>query len=291
MAASIRSLLGAALLAAVLPAQAIVGGSSTPDFKDVGGNPGGGLGSGVQITDQWVLTARHVGWNVGTSFSNGYGSTTVAERFNLGPGPFPANDLALLRLAAPLGGGGVSLLNFVIPAGELLVPLPVTIATGLNHSSGSYAGTRGYGATFLGEVWNSADPDGSGPLPPVPVNWLIAYTPTFGQPYVQGGDSGGGLFLRHVTDSVSPLMGITSAFISANPPSGPLYASGFVQIAAYRSWIDSTITSAGFAAPLWITPVPEPASYAMMAFGLLLVVALVRPRVQRRRYGDGSLPA
>ena len=85
---------------------------------------------------------------------------------------------------------------------------------------------------------------------------------------MQGGDSGGGLFLGHVTDS-SVLLGLTSALLTdeKNRPIG----SAFVQPAAYRSWIDATLAADGAdtQAVLWLAAsVPEPTTWALWLCGV-----------------------
>lgn len=46
----------------------------------------GRVDSGVQVTDNWVITARHVGCGVGGVHSNGCSSSTIAARYNQGSG-------------------------------------------------------------------------------------------------------------------------------------------------------------------------------------------------------------
>lgn len=246
-------------------AAAIVGGTATTAF--------GQVDAGVQITDNWVLTAQHVGYSVGSTYTNGYGSATVAAVYSFSSAAFPANDLKLLRLSTSIDAPALALESTVLADGALSTPLAVTIATGSNQEP------RGYGATWLQEVWTTFDTDGTGPLSAVETNWLVAATATLGAPYVQGGDSGGGLFLGHVTDSVSTLLGITSAAITFE---NNQHASAFVQLASYRSWIDGTmaadLTDGQLA--LWVSSVPEPSTYALMLGGLALL-PVVRRRSRR----------
>lgn len=260
---ALTAALASALLVAALPAQAIVGGTNTPNFKHVD--------SGVQFTDNWVLTANHVGYAVGGTYSNGYGASTIAARYNLGPGPFPANDLALLRLGTAVAAPALQLTDTVLLPGLLALPQGVTIATGLNQSP------QGYAFTELREALDSVDPDDAGPLPAVPVSWLVTYSASHGVPYVQPGDSGGGLFWGHVTDSDGAvLLGITSA--QFYDPLTFEYASGFVQLASYRSWIDSTMAAdlTDSQLPNWVSAVPEPSSWALLLTGGLLLAGVAR---------------
>ena len=140
---------------------------------------------------------------------------------------------------------------------------------------------RDYGPTLLQEVLDKVDPDDSGPQTDVPVNWLLAHGAGFGPPYVQSNDSGGGLFLGHVTDS-STLLGIASAaFTDEDDPN--VHASSFVQLSAYRDWIDATMATDPFdtQTALWVSSVPEPATALLWAGALAL--AGVRRGLNKRR--------
>ena len=272
-----RAAAAALLLCGAGAAQAIVEGTSTSAF--------GQVDSGVQITDNWVLTARHVGYAVGGTYSNGYGSATIAARYDLGGGVTLQNDLALLRLGSAIDAPELSLSADVLAPGVLGSPFAATIATGSNQVP------RGYGFTTVYEVVDEADTDGTGSAPPFAVNWLVAYNFTgtgFTTPYVQGGDSGGGLFLGQVMDSSSPLLGITSAYLEGTAMISsadgltevPFFGSAFVQLAAYRNWIDTTMAADVADAQLatWVSSVPEPESALLWALGLAGLVG-------RRRRG------
>jgi hypothetical protein len=248
-------------LSVALPAAAIVGGTDTQGF--------GQLSNGVQITENWVLTARHVGIKVGDTFADGYGSAMVGARYELGAGPTLVNDLALLRLTTPIAlpVPALSLLSDLLPVGPLASPLAVTIATGRNQTP------RGYGQTQIAEVIDKIQLDVGGTVGTYPVNWLVTYDAQHGAPYVQGGDSGGGLFLGHVTDSAgAALMGITSAQVQFDEAGGGGFGSAFVQLAAYRSWIDDTmrLDLTDSQTVRWVSAVPEPASMSMWLAGLLV---------------------
>ena len=271
-----RLTLAAALLAVNGHAAAIIGGTSTTAFEVVGGFSTGA--SGVQITDSWVLTARHVGAGIGALFTNGYGSATVAQRYPLsGPG-FPQNDLALLRLGTPIDIAELPIESTVLPPGALATPIDATMVTGANQVP------RGYGQTRVQAVLAEVDPDDSGPLPVVPVNWLLAHSAGFGPPYVQGNDSGGALFLGHVTDR-STLLGVTSALFTdeGNPAA---HASGCVQLSAYRDWIDATMAADPFdeQAAMWVSSVPEP-TCTLLWVGALAIRSACAAGVVRRLRG------
>ena len=249
------------LAAAALPAQAIVGGTDTTAF--------GQVSSGVLIAPNWVLTARHLNYPVGSTYSNGYGSSTVAAFYSAGSGDYPFADLMLLRLDTAITAPAVSL-NATALGDGTGYDFDATIVTGLNQVP------RGYAFTTVREFQTLVDPDGDDPMAPVEANFLITYPLGYGAPYVQGGDSGGGLFMGHVLDATSPLWGITSAQLYDEDDQGnPInFASGFVQVANYRSWIDATMQadlSDGQLASWVVTSVPEPGSLILWAAGLALL--------------------
>ena len=199
----------------------------------------------------------------------------MAARFDLGAGPSLVNDLALLRLAAPIAAPALDVLADLLPFGPLAVPLAVTMVTGQNQAP------RGHAFSELQAVIGRIDPDNDGPLGLHDVNWLLAYNAGHGAPYVQGGDSGGGLFLGHVLDSASAaLMGITSAQLQFSAAEGGGYGSGFVQLAAYRGWIDETMASdlSDDQVARWVSVVPEPASWALALAGAALLAGIARRR-------------
>jgi hypothetical protein len=252
-------LAGAGLMAAP-PASALVGGTPTTEF--------GQVANGVQVLPNWVITAAHVGFGVGDTFSNGYGSALVSAVYTFGSSGFPQDDIRLLRLETAIAAPSLSLVADTLSAGGGYA-IDVTLTSGANPSP------RGYGFSQVREFWGTVDPDDDGPLGAVPANWLVVYTDGFGTPYVQGGDSGAGLFLGHVTSLAggAPLWGIASAFISDQDADGNDInpRSGYVQLSSYRSWLDATLAAdlSDSQALNWVTTaVPEPASALLLALGL-----------------------
>lgn len=256
-----------AALAAPAGAQDIVGGQPTQNFKAVG--------IGVQVAPDWVVTARHAAIGAGGTYENGYGMRTVAEVFVPNGAEFPGDDIALLRLvplAAPVPGTFYPRLAAEPFTQGAFRPQPVTIASTANHSP------RGVALTWITEAINTWDDDGpGGPLPFMDVNWLVSWDPNV---HLQNGDSGGGLFLDHVRDSSGVLLGINSALL---PMDDGRLGSAFVQPAAYRGWIDGVMRADlhDEQALQWTdlaSPVPEPAAWALLLGGGLLLL----PRLRRR---------
>jgi Trypsin len=264
-------------LVAHTPAQAIDGGQLTTDFKALGQSPGA---SNVQIADNWVITARHVSGTVGSTISNFYGTASIAAVYNFSNAAFPENDLTLLRLNTALAAPQISISSDIFAPGLLATPLDVTIASARN------ATPRGFGFASLREVESQTDPDDAGPLPAVTTNFLLTYGLATNGPFVEGGDSGGALFLGHVTDQVTPLLGITSAQLSYKDNNNVTrYGSAFVQLAMYRSWIDGVMLAdlADNQSALWVSSVPEPATAALWLGGLAWVLASANNRTRKRR--------
>lgn len=254
------------LLATALPAQALVNGVSTDSFAAVG-NVGGA--SGVLIASQWVLTARHVGQGLqagASNFSSLLGNSLIDGVYLFDDSPMPANDLALLHLSSAIAGPVPVLAGKAITGQQVAGYGPVTLVTGANQSP------QGVGqATVAAVQTNHRTAAGN-----LPVNWVI----TEGPVYVQGGDSGSALFKGSVTDTPgSVLIGIAS---SSMVDAQGVHRSAYVQVGAYRSWIDQVMASGGptVQAPsggIGVTgQIPEPHIGWMLALGLPMVWAVKR---------------
>jgi Trypsin len=225
-----------------------------------------------------VLTAKHLGFTAGTSyFANGYGNSLVKAVYTAGPG-YLTDDLMLLRLNDPLSGAPVVSLSSTVWSDTTSLAMPVTMTSNSNPS----ANPRAYGHSTVTQYASTFDIDDNPGTPNMSTHWLIATSALSGPPYVQGGDSGGGLFFGHVLDSHAPLLGIASALLSDTAQTQ--FASAFVSVAAYRSWIDTTMLNDSTDAQLatWVsTPVPEPTGWTLALIGLLSAAG-VRPRQTAR---------
>ena len=116
----------------------------------------------------------------------------------------------------------------------------------------------------------------------MPVNWLLTYDDSYSRPYVWPGDSGGALLLNHVTDSpFAVLAGITAALNirTVENAGNTEYESAFVQLAAYRDWIDGVMLGDGHDDQLanWMAmrslaaAVPELPPAALLVAGLAML--------------------
>lgn len=253
----------AALACLALPAQALVNGNATDRFDAVGEVAGM---SGVLIADGWVLTASHVVGAVttGSTLFVSDAGQAVIDAVVVHPGAsFPGNDLALLHLASPLQAVAAPVL-YDIELSDLSASGAVTLTSAQNQTlapngyaygdlSGSLPTYTQTGLTFTNGVpaMSTTTYD---------THWLVSSGPA----YVQSGDSGAGLFMGQVQDSAgSTLLGIASAQLNSNGS----YHSAWVQVASYKTWIDSTLASTGQTA-LWYSSVPDAPALALLLCGL-----------------------
>lgn len=266
LAAALKtSLSGLALAAGLLaqPAQALTDSTSTTGLQSVGALDGL---SGVLIASNWVLTAAHVasGLSVGSSsFVTDGGSATVAAVYRFSNEAFPANDIALVQLSSSLSSGVLPTLNAtLLTDSSSLGNATVAIQAG--------AGQRSLGVVVLDSAQTTYTEGGTTST----VNWL---TSLYGSS-LEGGDSGGALFsgVLDGTESGSPvLLGLASATL--DDPGLGVTPSAFVQVAAYRDWIDATLATSGQSAQ-WTAPVPEPSTWALSVLGGAAAIGMARRR-------------
>lgn len=253
------SALGAAVLSLGLaaPAHALTDSTASTDFSAVGSL--NGL-AGILIAPNWVLTAAHVAQSVtanATSFSSTAGSAVVDGIYKFSNDPLLENDIALLHLSSSISVD-LPVLNDILytnAAAEELGPATLASTQGAQQEVG-YALVTGARTVY----------SQNGSI--LTVNWLTTQGST-----VESGDSGSALFLGVADGSAGQtLLGVASASLDSGS------FSAYVQTAAYKSWIDSTMASSGQQAQWVSSPVPEPSSVLLMGLGGVAAVAWASKR-------------
>ncbi len=261
---SAATITATAALLSPLTAHALVGGTDTSSYSAVGEIAGA---TGILIADNWVLTVNHVaaGVSVGsTSFVSLTGSSVVDAVYRYTTAAFPNNDIALVHLSTALSSSGVPILNDTAVKSSTLSSLgALTAVTAANQTPN---GEGSVTAQSLMATYKDANGVS------YTTNWIV----TSGSVYVEGGDSGSALFKGAVADSAGALLlGLASASLTDGSGNAE---SAFVQVAAYKTWIDSTMASSGQKAT-WLSAVPEPSTWALSCLGLIGVAVTCRRRL------------
>lgn len=247
-------------------------------YPTVGKVAGSGLsGSGVLISDRWVLTAGHIAFGKSSGTFNVGGinyaiqSSIIHPNYSFGSNPY---DLGLLYLSGPvvavdpakmiqLGGPNSILGREAIWVGNGLTGTGLTGAQSAPEFRAftnviDVIGTA-YGLTATSFVADFDRPDGSTNSDPL----LSSPTATRLEGNVAAGDSGGGVFITE--DGIRYLVGINSYTGRFGPGAASSYGSisGATNLELFHSWIfDKTGISA----------VPEPASVWVLCLGGLLAL-------------------
>ncbi|MFM7591503.1 MAG: trypsin-like serine peptidase, partial [Isosphaeraceae bacterium] len=229
----------------------------------------GGLGSGVLIGSQWVLTAAHVVSGTGgrhtlpsatftlkgTQYTADYAEVYPTWSGNSGAG----NDMALVHLTSTVSA--ISAAEFRIQPADLSNQYITFVGYGLggDGQSGFVAGTGGikragtntldYNGSILGldSSIYLADFDSGFDS----TNVLGSAAPTAFESILTPGDSGGGVFMLYNGQNI--LVGVNSFLASTTGTADGRYGNlgGFQAIGPNLVWVQS------------ITQVPEPASLVL----------------------------
>ena len=251
------------------------------------------VGSGVKISDNWVLTAaHHVGGKTNISFDIG-GERYTADSVITYGGDWDDSDL--------FEGIDIALVGF---NENNKIDSSVADAKLWTSDSMNKVGTNvGFGATGTGNVGyingtegiqknagqNMIDLTGSDIMGSWSDNILVqdfdsgdvihdyllsqSTSNPLGLEYlIAPGDSGGGLFVEYENETY--LAGIHSFVSSYMDPDDPrsIYGdiAGSTSVAAYKDWIYDTTGMQ--------QPVPEPASFALLGLGLAGIIFVKRKK-------------
>ena len=249
-------------------------------YPSVGKITGAALnGSGVLISERWVLTAGHVamGKTGGTFTIGGTGYAVQASvTYPDYVFPYDFSDIGLLHLASPVTGVTPASMLGLASSGQLLgleaawagFGLGGTGTTGAQAPLDHRAFTNvidvfgpAYGLTSTAFIADFDKPDGSTNAP----GSSPAATRLEGN--VASGDSGGGVFITAA--GTSYLVGVISFTGGFSPGMNSRYGSisGATDLQQFHTWIYQQTG---------ISPIPEPSAALLAALGVLGLLRRLR---------------
>ncbi len=238
----------------------------------------GSTGSGVMISDRWVLTAGHIALGKSTGTFNVGGINYTIQSSTTHPSYSGSNpyDLGLLYLSSAVAGVNPAKMIQLGGANSILGREATWVGTGFTgtgltgtqfQSASEFSaftnvidviGTE-YGLTETSFVADFDRPDGSTNADPL----LSSPTATRLEGNVAAGDSGGGVFITE--GGIRYLVGINSYTGRFGPGAASSYGSisGATNLELFHSWIFERTG---------ISAVPEPGSVWVLCLGGLLAL-------------------
>lgn len=232
-----------------------------------------GGASGVAVGTNKVLTAKHVGGNVGDIFSlAGFGNFTITSRVEN-----PDADFVVLTVAENLPGFYHVTYTDPVPSNQAITMVGYGSSGTLRTDGSGYdinLGTqRRTGTnTVFGRLTVELPPSFNSPVTgqtSLASTSLVARLTQNGDSALAGGDSGGGWFVNEAGEyrlvGVNSFIGLfgnwTDNYGFSNDDQN-FFGSGAVDLTSYRTFLEDN----------GVTPVPEPASMAVLSIGALAML-------------------
>jgi len=250
-------------------------GTGVDGWNYVGSLGSAGTGGGVYLGDGWVITAAHVGTGSGVYTLDGISYNVVSgsaqsiggadlTMFQIAPVSGSLPSLAPLTLSSATPTVGTQLVMIGYGAGAATRALDPTYGFGLNVNSAT-TGSETWGVGTVSSLSDSTVPIGSWNSQ----DFLTTFHPDSTSAIVQGGDSGGGVFVYNTTTHTWELAGILEAIESysnqtVNVVNGD--ETAMIDLSQYSSEIDAIMA-------------PEPGVTALLGLGAVVGAFALRRRI------------
>jgi hypothetical protein len=260
-------------------------GTGVDGWSYVGDLGGQGTGGGVYLGNGWVITAAHVGAGSGTYVLDGVSYTVnTSTEHTIGTA-----DLMMFQISSASGLPKLASLTLASSAPTSSTPMVMigygggtggTISTdsktGVNgfNVNGSTAGVESWGVSYL-SVADVATAFGPYTSTDYRTTFTAATNPLRPSAIVQGGDSGGGVFIYDTATKKWELSGILELLYTASGgqslsvDSGD--QSGIIDLSQYAAQIDAIEVTNPSATP-------EPGATALFGLGLMGGACALRRR-------------